>query len=1058
MSGATSGSPGITLTPEETRLFGQLFSQHDSEGSGIILGDSARPLFERSGLPAKTLGQIWQLADVDNRGFLDQIGFSKALRMIYHAQNGKILGPRLMTIPSGLPSFDHAPTPAESAAPAAPQSEPAAAPASVASPVSSTRIPPLSTSDKQRFGSLFDRSTNGPTLDGNVAKGIFLKAHLSTEVLGKIWNLVDVQGRGSLTRNEFVLAMHLIQALISRTISDVPASLPDGWIPWLEGGSAHGARGSVSSLGSVASNAAPGHINWTISASQLAQYKKYFDSLDPQKKGVLGGSETVPFLTQSKLGEEVLAQVWDLADLQGQGQFTPVEFSIAMYLIQARLAGHELPEVLPPSLLASAKGSPSQVASPVASPSPKLQPSGTGSRPAPPSARVPTRTTTASSLSDLVSLDDYFKPMEPTPAPASAQSTGMAPVQRPGYTGPGLPASKDISVPEVAPVSSPGISTAGAAAAAGAVGAVAGAGAATFVPSSSFGQKLFNHAPATNNARAVEDAQAAVTKLNTDVTDRQTQLTQISADSKAADEQLAAITSQRKVLEEQITALRQSYDSEASKVHATQQELKSVQEAIQQLEKDQKLRESGLQALASQHEADSVKLTEAKTQHEALLARVAEIDEQHTTHKSNLESLNAETEQIRGEAAGHNERITALEVELQQTLDAIESAKLARDDAVEKSRAAKERAERLEAEVFSTQQQHRSLLAETEQLLTAAAADTKRAASAEHTVAETQAAIATERSRQASVPQVSQQSSLPAVAAGAAGVVAGAAAAVAAVAGGSGNSSPVSTHQTQPTDTPHSSPPNSDYTGYPAEVPNIPSFTLPMARPQSATSSVANNPPQSVRGDLDVSQPQSPDFTTSEPVSGLVPPENLKLSEVGREVDDTDSFEFVDAREGRDEARFASTGTLTQDGAPADFVPINQLSLSESTETATDFAAEPAREITPAASPAQPKRADDFADAFDDLEEAVEDAEEDDFSGFGNASAQSTPNPTAAGPDEWQKLFEDASAAIPGGSGPHEDAILELTSMGFGREEVLAALQRTDYNVSEATNILLDQE
>ncbi|PRT55332.1 EH domain-containing and endocytosis protein 1 [Wickerhamiella sorbophila] len=1057
MSGATSGSPGITLTPEETRLFGQLFSQHDTEGTGIILGDSARPLFERSGLPAKTLGQIWQLADVENRGFLDQIGFSKSLRMIYHVQHGKLLGPRLMTIPSGLPSFDHTPAPAE-AVPAGPsQPEPAAAPASVASPVSSTRIPPLSTSDKQRFGSLFDRSTTGPTIDGNVAKDIFLKAHLPPDVLGKIWNLVDVQSRGSLTRNEFVLAMHLIQALISRTISEVPTSLPSGWIPWLEGASNHGARGSVSSVGSAA---APGPINWTITSSQLAQYKKYFDSLDTQKKGVLGGSETVPFLTQSKLGEEVLAQVWDLADLQGQGQFTPVEFSIAMYLIQAKLAGHELPEILPPTLLSSSKGSPSRVMSPVSSPSPKLQPSGTGSRPAPPTARAPTRTTTASSLSDLVSLDDYFKPMEPTQAPASAQSTGLAPVQRPGFTGPGIPASKEISSPEGIPMPSPG----GIAAAAGA-GAFAGA-AATFVPSSSFGQKLINHTPASNNARVVEDAQGAVSKLNSDVNEHQAKLTQISSESKAADEQLSVITSQKLKLEQQIITLRQSYDSEASKVHQTQQELRKMQEAIQQLEKDQKLRESGLQALASQFEADNTKLTEAKTQHETLLARVAELEEQHTTHKTNLENLNVESENIRGQTETHNQRIAALEVELQQTLDAIESAKLVRDDAAAKVRIAEERAERLEAEVSATQQQHRSLLAETEQLVTAAAAHDKRAAAAEHTLAETHASIASEQSRQASVSQVGQQSSIPAVAAGAAGVVAGAAAAVAAAAGVSANSSPVSTHQTQPTDTPHSSPPNSDYTGYPAEVPNIPSFTLPMARPQSATSSVVNNPPQSVRGDLDVSQPQSPDFTTSEPVSGLVPPENLKLSDAGREVDDTDSFEFVDAREGegRDEAKFASTGTLIQEEAPTtDFGAIQQLSVSESTETATDVGAEPVADTAePVASAAtavdQPKRGDDFADAFDDLEEAVEDAEEDDFSGFGNASAQSTPNPTAAGPDEWQKLFEDASAAIPGASGPHEDAILELTSMGFGRQEVLAALERTDYNVSEATNILLDQE
>lgn len=1032
MSGATSGSPGITLTPEETRLFGQLFSSHDTEATGVILGDAARPLFEHSGLPAKTLSQIWQLADTENRGFLDQIGFSKTLRMIYHVQHGKPLSPRLMTIPSGLPSFDH---------PAAPQleAEHTAGSASGAPPVvnpspsaPTTRIPPLNTADKQRFGTLFDRSTTGPTIDGAAAKDIFLKAHLSTEVLGKIWNLVDVQGRGSLTRNEFVLAMHIIQALISRTITEVPASLPEGWIPWLEGSASHASRGSVTSLNSVTSPppAAPAAppINWKVSSSQLKQYKQYFDSLDTGKKGVIGAAETVPFLTQSKLSEEVLAQVWDLADLQGQGQFSLVEFTIAMYLIQAKLAGHQLPEVLPPSLLETARGtSSSQVTSPVASPSPRLQPSGTGSLPAPPAARKPSRTTTAGSLNDLVSLDDYFKPLEPTPmqptgsSVQSPQSTGMAPVQRPGYTGPGLPSSTSGTA-------GTGIGTG--------TGPVS---AAAFVPTSSFGMKLFHGAPSSNNSRAVEEAQSSISGLNKDISDQQSKLAAVSVESKAADEQLAAVTAQKAQLEQQIGELRKNYDTEASKVHQTQQLLRQTQEAIAALEKDQKLRESGLQALQSQHEADSTKLAEAKTQHETLTARVAEIDEQHTTHKSTLEGLQTETEHLRGQTESYNQRIVAMETELQQTLDAIESAKLVRDDAEAKARAARERAERLETEVVATQQQHRGILAETEQLLTAAAADTKRAATAEHTVAETHAAIAAERSRQASTPTLSQRGlhSSPSARA----------------------SSPGSAQYTQPTDTPLSSPPNSDYVAFAGEATAIPSFTLPMARPQSATSSVVNNAPLSVRGDLDISQPQSPDLT-SEPVSGILPPETLDIEVAERDIEDTDSFEFVDARDGvhresRDDAgRLASTGTLTGQVQSLSVSETDRVRSTSTTETLT-----PAPVDAPVAAPAvsaaapAPKRTDDFATAFDDLEETVEDAEEDDFSGFGNA----TPTPAATGPDEWQKLFEDAPGETTV-SASHDQAIRELTSMGFGHAEVLAALQRTEFNVSEATNILLDQE
>ncbi|KAF5100428.1 hypothetical protein D0Z03_000806 [Geotrichum reessii] len=82
-----------------------------------------------------------------------------------------------------------------------------------------------------------------------------------------------------------------------------------------------------------------------------------------------------------------------------------------------------------------------------------------------------------------------------------------------------------------------------------------------------------------------------------------------------------------------------------------------------------------------------------------------------------------------------------------------------------------------------------------------------------------------------------------------------------------------STHNTA--DTPNSSPPSSDFQYYPNNAP-IPSFTLPLGRPESTTSSVQNNPSMSVRGDIDISRPDSPEMTVnSEPVSGVLPSEEL---------------------------------------------------------------------------------------------------------------------------------------------------------------------------------------
>lgn len=46
----------------------------------------------------------------------------------------------------------------------------------------------------------------------------------------------------------------------------------------------------------------------------------------------------------------VLGQIWNLADQDKDGHMTLEEFSVAMFLISAKLKGKELPAVLPQSL------------------------------------------------------------------------------------------------------------------------------------------------------------------------------------------------------------------------------------------------------------------------------------------------------------------------------------------------------------------------------------------------------------------------------------------------------------------------------------------------------------------------------------------------------------------------------------------------------------------------------------------------------------------------------------------------------------------------------------
>ena len=49
---------------------------------------------------------------------------------------------------------------------------------------------------------------------------------------------------------------------------------------------------------------------WDVTLTEKANSDRFFDTLDTQRKGYIDGDTAVPFLTQSKLPDDVLAQIW----------------------------------------------------------------------------------------------------------------------------------------------------------------------------------------------------------------------------------------------------------------------------------------------------------------------------------------------------------------------------------------------------------------------------------------------------------------------------------------------------------------------------------------------------------------------------------------------------------------------------------------------------------------------------------------------------------------------------------------------------------------------------
>jgi epidermal growth factor receptor substrate 15 len=82
-------STNFSPTPAELTLVSQIFTQADPQKLGVLTGDVAVRVFGGAKLPPTTLGEIWNLSDEDNKGWLPKKGVAIAVRLIGWAQKGE---------------------------------------------------------------------------------------------------------------------------------------------------------------------------------------------------------------------------------------------------------------------------------------------------------------------------------------------------------------------------------------------------------------------------------------------------------------------------------------------------------------------------------------------------------------------------------------------------------------------------------------------------------------------------------------------------------------------------------------------------------------------------------------------------------------------------------------------------------------------------------------------------------------------------------------------------------------------------------------------------------
>ncbi|KAI5841947.1 hypothetical protein DFP73DRAFT_608896 [Morchella snyderi] len=697
----------IVLTPEEKRVFGQLFQAADRDGLSVVTGELAVKFFEKSGLNPRILGEIWGIADTQNRGLLTKVGFSVALRLIGQAQNGQHPRPELAQHPGPLPVFEgvnivSAPAPPVTSSPPLPPTAPVQQ-AQLSGPGGGMiRVPPITIQDVERFTGLFEKSgAQDNVLPGDVAKSIFQRAKLPNQTLGLIWNLADRQHRGVLGPAEFVVAMHLITCSKNGSLPVLPQILPPGFyeaaagrIPARPGPDRRQAgRGVPPNMPPIppipkqfsgnlqqraqsplsrqftppVTQALPrqGTGDWAINAADKARFDQVFLTIDKQNRGFITGEEAVPFFGNSNLPEDILATIWDLADITKAGRLNRDEFAIAMHLIRQQRnspGAGSLPEVLPMNLIPPSMRQQVQFSQPLPSP---YEPQAPPAPPLPPKA----------ASDDLFDLDFSGTPA-PTPAPpASAPPPASL-----------SPFDTDVFGMKSAPPTG---------ATAGAPSGMASQApnfftttARTFVPTSGFGQAMISPSQtggstssATANRSAppmmddlLGDADPEVSKkLTNDTTELANlsnnigtltkQTTELKGKRASTEQELSALSSQKAAIEAQLATLRAAYEREAEHAKKMEDQLAASKADTNRLRIEYASVEQNYNELISRKQEVSSALDSDKRENENLSQRMKALNAENINLRQELERLQSQARQQKGLVAINKKQVATGESE-----------------------------------------------------------------------------------------------------------------------------------------------------------------------------------------------------------------------------------------------------------------------------------------------------------------------------------------------------------------------------------------------------------
>ncbi|XP_046778785.1 epidermal growth factor receptor substrate 15 isoform X18 [Gallus gallus] len=337
----------LTQLSSANPVYEKFYRQVDSANTGRVLASDAAVFLKKSGLTDLVLGKIWDLADTDSKGILNKQEFFVALRLVACAQNGLDVSLSSLNLPVPPPRFTDTSSPL------------------LLSGTASSDIPwAVKLEDKAKYDAIFDslNPVNG-LLSGDKVKPVLLNSKLPVDILGRVWELSDIDRDGMLDRDEFAVAMFLVYCALEK--EPVPMSLPAALVPLskrkpisVPGAmplipSSASSKDSHQSLPPVGILAAKTPLTqWVVSPADKIKYDEIFVKTDKDMDGFVSGVEARELFLKTGLPSALLAHIWALCDTKDCGKLSKEQFALAFYLINQKLTkGIDPPQALTPEMI-----------------------------------------------------------------------------------------------------------------------------------------------------------------------------------------------------------------------------------------------------------------------------------------------------------------------------------------------------------------------------------------------------------------------------------------------------------------------------------------------------------------------------------------------------------------------------------------------------------------------------------------------------------------------------------------------------------------------------------